>query len=193
MARRSNRGAGDRRGFGNWVIGGTSLSSVGAPSAGTSWGTSRTLAGGTPQSMILVSSADYSPSAATPVAAMVGELQVNAVEGSLALTNFANCADAGVVVAIYVTNQLSTASTSFTVRDPGNAADAQRDDYLFIRGFSTTASGTNLTAPTIVPVMINRPVVIASGQALVMTVSLTGAMASCIAVPWVRSHVRRAA
>lgn len=195
MARRRGRAlGGGARGFGNWVVGGNQLSSVGAATSGVSWGnTVLTPTVTAPKSWVLVSCADYDPGSSGPSVAMVGELEVDAVEGSVSFNVVTGSVLIGVAVGIYVSPQLVSAASAISVRDPAAAGDAQRDDYLFLRGFALQGNTSSvLDTPITIPVSISRPVLVPSGHALIMSVGVSGTSASVSSMAFVRAHIRRA-
>jgi hypothetical protein len=184
--------------WGDWIIGGAGLSNVGASTVQTAWGTDYTCVTATPSSFVLVGE----PSLTAPTAITapgVGEVTIMEVMGSLFFRPNLGNTTAMVIdlaVAIYVAEQYPTARTNWSVRDPLNAADAARDDYLFLRGMQFTMAAPTAGATVIeVRLAIPKPETIGGGEALVCTVSTaytTSAGSTLVMTGYVRSRIGRA-
>jgi len=189
---------GDPRIWGDMVIGGTGLSSTGALITNfPSWAYVQTFLPSTPQSYTLVAEPSVGVATGATTAPGTAECMVQAVEGNVGIYGAsASCSVYG-AIGIYVSEQLPNGVT-WSVRDPFNSlADASRDDYLFLCGFSLVAPiGNSCTAISsfMIPVSIPGPEILGSGEALVMTVSIgNSASASVSVIPFVRSRIKSVA
>jgi len=133
----------------------------------------------------------------------IGEIEIVGVMGSVYFTPDASVPSLvgglmSVGVGIYVAEE-NTAATLYSTQDPLVVADAQRDNWLFLKAMSFTfpvpASNGTVSAQMIeVPVLLPRPISIGSGEALAMVISCNLPATSVIHVnSYVRSLIRRVA
>jgi len=161
----------------NWIVGPSLVSSAGALVSGSSWmlaGNAITLASGTPvtiQGAAIVAA----PNTSTPT---IGRMRIDEVHGRLSLSGFVSAGRYAVAVAIYVADQLSTTPT-WETRDPLNSSFAAEDDYFMLEAheFEAPATTTVVGAAQFmdIPLKLANPLVIGSGQAVHVTVSMIGA------------------
>lgn len=161
----------------DWIVSSASVDSTGAPitSGGlTSWNGQKTIASGSITSQAVV--VQPTPAASTP---SVGRLRVDQIRGRILVTldpSDVVSSLGGVAVGIYVSD-LNNTTTLWNVRDLSVPADACRDDYLYLEGKVWAQAPSTPSSPVELvcfDLSISQPVVIGGGQALHVTVSLTG-------------------
>lgn len=185
----SNRSSG---GLSNWVVGGTSVSPVGAqsipPALPFTWtpgqysgGAASTLATGT----FLTYQAYTIAAAVAGVTQQIGKARVDEIRGMISISVFGvNSLKVCIGVGIYVSG--SSNAAVWEVLDPLDSADAGRDKWLFLRMVEGTISSQAAPAgpgsALEIPISIPGPVVIGGGQAVHVAVSYRGAAASSVYV-----------
>jgi len=178
--------------MGDWVISSQGASNTGAPVASfPGWGSAvpTTLVPGTPQSLLLVALPTAAAATGQPT---IGNVEIAAVHGKVSF----GAVTAGfysVGCAIYVC-ELNSTSTTWSVRDPLNTADANRDDYLYLdtKFGPVPLAATNVIGEFGFTLAIPRPIRIGGGQALALTVNAVGAAGNLDFQIYARSFVRRA-
>jgi hypothetical protein len=105
---------------------------------------------------------------------------VDAVIGSI----FIRCGAVGrVVVGVGIYMSQNNSANIWEIQDPLASADANRDNWLFLKAFDYDAAGgfpaTAITTVQMfeVPLNISRPLVVGAGQAIHVTVS-SGALSA---------------
>jgi len=170
LNRMMNMGPGGR--VTNWIVGGTAVNSSGTviSSPPTTW---------TPNSSGLVlapgSGFNFQAVVIQPVPASgtpsIGRLKIDEVRGCLSFGGNTSSGTCFVGVAIYISD-INATTSAWNVRNPTVAADAARDDYLFLKmiGLDLTAyaAGGQLENRIMaeLELSISSPVLIGGGQAL---------------------------
>jgi hypothetical protein len=179
---------------GDWVVSGQGVTASGVPGALTGWGSETTVAAGTPSSLLLVALPIAAAATGQPT---IGQVEIDKVHGKVGFNTNGTNGVAYVAVGIYIAVLNSTA-TAWSVRDPSAAADANRDDYLYletsIRNLCTSAGKTCWDAFEF-DLSLPMPVRIGGGEALCLTMAL-GTASNCgslLAGLFCRSHVRQSA
>jgi len=195
---------GDGRRRHDWIVGGTSCDNSGAPGTTASWGGSITLASGQAVTLQL-GSIPIAPAAPTSAPPPVGEMEIQAVSGSLFFTNL-NPTPAVYTfgIGIYIA-KYNVVSGKWDIRQPQQTAEACRDDYEFLRVVQVTLPGLVSTIPATqtfppimveVPVGLTNPVILGGGEALHLSVDCLGATINTVGTqsgymtPFVRALVR---
>lgn len=173
----------------NYIVGPSWVNSAGALVAGDSWrggATAMTLVTGVPQTIqaaALVAAVNTS----TPT---IGRMKIDEIRGRLSLTGFTVIGRYQVGVGIYVSQQNSQTPT-YDVRDTLIAADAARDDWFMLEmmEFEAPVTGTNTALSFIeIPLRLANALIIGGGQAVHVTISMTGA-GNCKVTPAFRTRV----
>jgi hypothetical protein len=187
--------SGTARAAGDWVISSQGLSNSGALTTVAGWGTKFVLTDALPQSILLVALPTAAAATGQPT---IGHVTINQVHGKVVFCDGNTANPYSMVVAIYVA-ELNSSATAWSVRDPNTAADANRDDYLYLDTMwaSIPPSGATITTVASVEfrVSLPRPVQIGGGQGLCLTASLATPFAAggtAQVMSNVRSHVTRA-
>jgi hypothetical protein len=115
--------------------------------------------------------------------------------GSIFVTGPATQYLMGFTIGIYVAKYNSVAGT-WEVRDPTSAAEAGRDDWLFLRSvmFQNPATGGTLVPEIEVCPMLPHPVVLGGGECLAVVIGPDpGNAAAIITSTYLRARVSQVA
>jgi len=180
---------------GDWVVSGQGVTSSGTPGSLTGWGSETSVGIGTPSSLLAVALPIAAAATGQPT---VGQVEIDKINGRCTFYSPSVTGIYAMAVGIYIA-ELNSTATQWAVRDPSLAADAARDDYLYLetctRSLCLPAAKTSWDGEEF-ELTLSQPVRIGVGQALCVTMalgSITVATATMLCGVFVRTHVRQAA
>jgi len=191
-------------GNGNWVEGfqqvlltGQVFGGLGTPNLVPTWAPNSAgtiLNSGAPVTFQAVTIPALLPTAGTVNMAVptIGRVRINKIVGNLQFSTFTTAGDYAFSVGIYVSG-FTVNTSAWDVSNPGLSGDALRDNYFFLKSYQrimpVDASATAMCTADC-ELSISEPIIIGAGQAVHVTVCVSGPSSpTCTVCPAFRSHV----